>query len=83
MASRSAGFDDLESGFPALNDHDEPQEPDYAAEENDDEEDAIETHRSSAHIDADEVNELDLAEQEYLREIHSGIANSAEEDFSL
>lgn len=74
MGSRSAGFDELEAGYPAISDHDEPREPDYK-----DEDEEIVSKTSSAEV---EVDELAMAEQDYLREIHSGMLTSEEEDFS-
>jgi hypothetical protein len=76
MGPRSAGFDELESGYPAITDNDEPREPEFAAEE--DEEGEANVSASDA-----EEDELAMAEQDYLREIHSGMLVSEEEDHAI
>lgn len=71
MGPRSAGFEDLEAGFPHPQDEEE-HEPSYNDEEEEDEDDL----KPSA--DADE-DELAVAEREYLNEMRTGM-HIAEED---
>lgn len=74
MGSRSSGFDEIEAGYPAITDHDEPQEPAYAGDDDD------EIKKPSAD---EEMDELAMAEQEYRREIGSGMMMQSEEDFAI
>lgn len=75
MGPRSPGFDEIEAGYAnlATEEHDEPREPEYAGEE----EDETPVKKN------EEMDELAIAEKEYLSEMQSGMHTSEEEDFSI
>jgi|LNFM01.2.fsa_nt_gb hypothetical protein len=77
MGPRSTGFDELEAGYPAITD-DEPGEPAFAAEDDEDGDEAPASGKGEV-----EMDELEMAEQDYLREIHSGMVVSEEEDLAV